>query len=83
MANKSVTTEVAFDEIPVLNDRMFSVRSGIDADVAIRKADALYESVTSLLAEGVQDGVPAETAYLCEFAMDCAFALRLAAGAVA
>lgn len=83
MAKQIVTTEIAFEEIPALGEKLFTVRGGLEAETALRKADCLYESVQSLLADAMQNGMSSETAYLCDFAMDAAYALRQAAGVAA
>jgi len=85
MANRSVTIEVAFVEIPILGAELFAVRPGLDAATALSTAECLYESVQHLVGEGIHDdaGVSAETAYLYNFALKAAYALRVAAGAAA
>ena len=83
MANTSLTTQVSFYHIPVDNTRLLSVRAGVGTDNALSVADALYGAVKFHIGQAIQKGMDSDTAYLCEFAMEAAFALRSAAGVAA
>lgn len=85
MATKSVTTATPFDHIPVAQDHLFEVRGGLDVSFALSHAEVLSSVVQSLLMDAVSDDEPVvgDMAYVCEFLMDTAKALRTAAGATA
>jgi hypothetical protein len=61
---------------------MFSVADGVPIHFAISEAQSLENAVMRLLGQAVtdSDGMDSATAYLCEFALDTANALRTAAG---
>ncbi len=76
------TIEATFGCSPEIKSGMFSVKPGNEIDMALLHAAALEESVQSLLKDSLQDGMNAETVFLCRFAMDAASALREAAHSV-
>jgi len=85
MATKSVTTATPFDHIPIAQDHLFEVREGLDSSFALSHAEILSSFVQSILMDAVSDDDPVggDMAYVCEFLMDTAKALRVAAGAAA
>lgn len=83
MAMKSVTTVTPFDHIPVAHDHLFEVRGGLDASFALSHAEIISNVVQSMLLDAVEDDMGGDKAYVCEFLMDTAKALREAVGATA
>lgn len=85
MATQSVTTRASFHHLPLEDNCLFDVRDGIDAHSALSHADVLSAVVQELLVEAVDEDnvLTGNMAYLCEFAMETAKALRQAVGAVA
>ncbi|GGA70724.1 hypothetical protein GCM10011521_06020 [Arenimonas soli] len=76
-----LTTAVGFDDLPVEDEFLMEVRAGLDVDFAERKASCLEGSVRRLLHMGVgNNGLDADTLFLCSFALETASALRQAAG---
>ncbi|MFZ5635615.1 MAG: hypothetical protein ACOY82_03410 [Pseudomonadota bacterium] len=73
-----VTNETPFRDIPVEERPLLMVAAGVDAATAVREADDLEDAVRRLLEQGVETGIPGSTAYLCEFALEAAGALRRA-----
>ena len=73
-----ITQETLFREIPVQASHLLMVASGIDVAVAFREAEDLEDAVRCLLAFGIESGMDGRIAYLCEFAMETASALRKA-----
>lgn len=86
MAKKTVapeatlTCKVEFDYIPNAGAHLLAVVPGTDCDWAIMEADCLDEGVRRPVFLAVQDGMSAPVAWLCEFAMGAARALRESAG---
>lgn len=58
-----------------VDDYLFEVRAGLDADIALREANCLAESIEALATEAVQGGMSAEVAYMVAFAADTIKAL--------
>ncbi|WP_166207196.1 hypothetical protein [Cognatiluteimonas telluris] len=83
MATQSVTKRVDFRLIPVVDMKLLSVQEGVNASFAIGDADCLDDAVRQLLQEAMDDGMDPSVAWLCNFAMQTAYALREAAGVVA
>jgi hypothetical protein len=54
------------------------VAADIDSFFAEREADDLENAVRCLLAQGIESGISGGTAYLCEFVLEIAAALRVA-----
>ncbi len=77
-----MTTTIATDfrEIPAEGRHLLSVAEGIEAVTARREAADLEDAVRRLLGGSIENGTDGSTAYLCEFALEAAQALRLAAG---
>lgn len=78
----TTTTETAFREIPAEGRHLLTVAEGIEAATARREAADLEDAVRRLLGGAIESGTDGSTAYLCEFALEAARALRLAAGRV-
>ena len=74
----TTTTETAFREIPAEGRHLLAVAEGIEAATACREAADLEDAVRRLLAGSVECGADGSTAYLCEFALETACALRRA-----
>jgi hypothetical protein len=84
MATNDKTKEASFGFSPVQDRDTLAVKAGCDSLLALSQAGALEEGVKELLSDSVGvGGLGPNTAYLCAFAMDAAFALRTAANAVA
>lgn len=75
----TTTTETAFREIPAEGRHLLTVAEGIDAATACREAADLEDAVRRVLGGSIESGTDGSTAYLCEFALDTARALRDAA----
>jgi hypothetical protein len=76
----TTTTATDFREIPAEGRHLLTVAEGIQATTARREAADLEDAVRRLLGGSVENGTDGSTAYLCEFALEAASALRHAAG---
>lgn len=76
----TTTTAIDFREIPAEGRHLLSVAEGIEAATACREAADLEDAVRRLLGDSVENGAEGSTAYLCEFALETAKALREAVG---
>lgn len=76
----STTTATDFREIPAEGRHLLAVAEGVEAATARREAADLEDAVRRLLGGSIETGADGSTAYLCEFALDAARALREAAG---
>ena len=76
----STTNETAFREIPAEGRHLLTVAEGIDAATACREAADLEDAVRRVLGGSIEAGTDGSTAYLCEFALETARALREASG---
>lgn len=74
----TTTTETAFREIPAEGRHLLTVAEGIEAATACREAADLEDAVRRLLGGSIENGTDGSTAYLCEFALETARALRAA-----
>lgn len=74
------TTETGFREIPAEGRYLLTVAKGIEAATACREAADLEDAVRRLLGGAIETGADGSTAYLCEFALETARALREASG---
>lgn len=74
------TAPVAFRAIPAEGRHLLLVAAGIEGETACREAADLEDAVRRLLAGLVETGAEGSTAYLCEFALETARALREASG---
>ena len=72
------TATVAFRAIPAEGRHLLTVAAGVECQTACREAADLEDAVRRLLAGSVECGADGSTAYLCEFALEAARALRQA-----
>ena len=70
------TRETPFRDIPVEQRPLLLVASGVVSATALREAADLEDAVRRLLVIGTETGIDGGIAYLCEFALDIAGALR-------
>ena len=70
------TREIPFRDIPVEQRPLLLVASGVDVATALREAADLEDAVRRLLVMGTETGIDGSIAYLCEFALEIAGALR-------
>lgn len=70
------TAPIAFRAIPAEGRQLLTVAAGIECETARREAADLEDAVRRLLAGSVECGADGSTAYLCEFALETARALR-------
>lgn len=73
------TVDTGFREIPAEGMRLLAVSAGLDRRTATREASDLEDAVRRVLAGSIEAGTDGSTAYLCEFALETAKALREAA----
>lgn len=74
------TREFPFRYIPAEKRPLLIVASGVDITTALREAADLEDAVRRLLAIGMETGIDGGLAYLCEFALEIAGALRKSTG---
>jgi hypothetical protein len=72
------TRETQFREIPAERCPLLMVASGVECTTALREAADLEDGVRRLLLMGAETGIDGSIAYLCEFALEIAAALRSA-----
>lgn len=72
------TCEFPFREIPTEQRPLLMVASGVGSATALREAADLEDAVRRLLVIGTDTGIDGSLAYLCEFALEVASALRQA-----
>ena len=70
------TREIPFRDVPVEKRPLLLVASGVDVATALREAADLEDAVRRLLLMGTETGIDGGIAYLCEFALEIAGALR-------
>lgn len=70
------TASVAFRVIPVEGRHLLEVAEGVDCETARREAADLEDAVRRLLGGSIETGTDGSAAYLCEFALEAARALR-------
>ena len=70
------TRETPFRDIPVEQRPLLLVASGVVIATALREAADLEDAVRRLLVMGTETGIDGSIAYLCEFALEIAGALR-------
>ena len=70
------TREIPFRDIPVEQRPLLLVASGVGVATALREAADLEDAVRRLLLMGTETGLGGSIAYLCEFALEIADALR-------
>lgn len=76
----TTTTAIDFREIPAEGRHLLTVAEGIEAATARREAADLEDAVRRVLGGSIENGTDGSTAYLCEFALETARALREASG---
>ena len=76
----TTTTATDFRDIPAEGRHLLTVAEGIEATTARREAADLEDAVRRLLGGSIENGTDGSTAYLCEFALETARALRAASG---
>lgn len=72
------TREFAFRDIPAEQRSLLMIPSGVGSATALREAADLEDAVRRLLLLGTETGIDGSLAYLCEFALEVASALRQA-----
>lgn len=77
---RPTTVDTGFREIPAEGMRLLAVSAGLDSRTATREASDLEDAVRHVLAGSIETGAAGSTAFLCEFALETAKALREAAG---
>jgi len=70
------TRETPFRDIPAEQRPLLMVASGVGSATALREAADLEDAVRRLLVIGTETGIDGGLAYLCEFALEIAGALR-------
>lgn len=70
------TREIPFRDIPVGQRPLLLIAAGVDVATALREAADLEDAVRRLLLIGTETGLDGGIAYLCEFALEIAGALR-------
>lgn len=70
------TAPVAFRAIPAEGRHLLTVAAGIECETARREAADLEDAVRRLLGSSIECGTDGSTAFLCEFALEAAKALR-------
>ena len=70
------TRETPFRDIPVEQRPLLLIASGVGVATALREAADLEDAVRRLLLMGTETGLDGGVAYLCEFALEIAGALR-------
>ena len=70
------TRETPVREIPVEQRPLLLIASGVRVATALREAADLEDAVRRLLLMGTETGLDGGVAYLCEFALEIAGALR-------
>lgn len=70
------TREIPFRYIPAEQRPLLLIASGVRLATALREAADLEDAVRRLLLTGTETGIDGSLAYLCEFALEIAGALR-------
>ena len=70
------TRETPFRDIAAEQRPLLLIASGVEVATALREAADLEDSVRRLLLIGTDRGIDGSLAYLCEFALEIAGALR-------
>jgi len=73
---RAETAPVAFRAIPAEGRHLLEVAEGVECETARREAADLEDAVRRLLAGSIETGTDGSAAYLCEFALETAQALR-------
>ena len=72
----ATTRETPFRDVPVEQRPLLLVASGVATATALREAADLEDAVRRLLVMGTETGIDGGIAYMCEFALEIAGALR-------
>lgn len=80
--HRAETAPVAFRAIPAEGLHLLAVAEGIDCATACREAADLEDAVRRLLGGSIETGTDGSAAYLCEFALEAAKALRQSAESI-
>ena len=78
--DRTATTDTEFRTIPIEGRPLLAVLAGVEVATARREAADLEDAVRGVLASAIETGAEGSTAYLCEFALEAARALREATG---
>lgn len=70
------TVDTGFRDIPAQRRHLLAVAPGIESAIARREAADLEDAVRRLLGRSIENGADGSAAYLCEFALEAARALR-------
>ncbi len=70
------TRETPLRDIPAEQRPLLLIASGVEVTTALREAVDLEDAVRRLLLMGTETGLDGGVAYLCEFALEIAGALR-------
>jgi hypothetical protein len=76
----ATTTDTEFREIPTEGRPLLAVLAGVEVATARREAADLEDAVRRVLGGAIETGTEGSTAYLCEFALEAARALRESTG---
>lgn len=76
---RPVTGSVPFRAVPATDGHLLTVVAGMESETARQEAADLEDAVRRLLGGSIETGTDGSTAYLCEFALETARALRCAA----
>src|SRR5262245_47256027 len=79
--DKLKTRAENFTQLGTSDSYLFQVCEGVSARDALSTSQCLTESVQRLMDLAVEEGMSAEVAWLCSFAIEASTALRSAAGA--
>lgn len=71
-----ITREIPFRDIPAEQRFLLLVASGVETATATREAEDMEHAVRQLLALGIETGIDGSIAFLCEFVLETASALR-------
>ena len=77
---RATTTDTEFRTIPNEGRPLLAVLAGVEVATARREAADLEDAVRRVLGDAIETGTEGSTAYLCEFALEAARALREATG---
>lgn len=77
---RATTTDTKFRAIPAESRPLLAVLAGVEVATARREAADLEDAVRRVLGGSIETGTEGSTAYLCEFALEAARALREASG---
>jgi hypothetical protein len=70
-----LTIRATFGNIPVIDNDLFEVRAGIDANQATSLAACLADSIEHIAGQAVEDGMTPQVAHLVAFTADVIRAL--------